>query len=135
MTVYIVFEGAYSDRCSLGVFSTREKAETYIAEAKITDDSEIEEHTVDEFDGAVIRDYWVTHLDPTTGEVRDATSWRGRKMASPTARGMVAPPEWNGPRCVSVYSFVSQDHARKLAVEEYQRRLREAATAAPKENA
>ena len=37
MTVYAVFSGEYSDRCLMGIFSTKDKAQLFIDTARLSD--------------------------------------------------------------------------------------------------
>ena len=37
MTVYAVFSGEYSDRCLMGIFSTKENAQAFIDTARLSD--------------------------------------------------------------------------------------------------
>jgi len=128
--VYIVFEGEYSDRGSRGVFSTREKAEAFIAEAGKIDGSDrldIEEHTVDQQAEHVARDCWQCRIDYATGRI-EPPPYQYREMADPNSRARIEPiPTRLGAWC---YSYVSAEHCQKLAAEACQEWLRATATLA-----
>ena len=122
MTVYVVTSGSYSDYGIETVFSTREAAEAYIAEGeKLTysDYNKIEEWPVDERAGFIMRPYWLVWMmkDGSTENTRELEA-----LAAPTARsGEVGEiGNWG----FQAESFVSAEHALKLAAEARQEWLR-----------
>jgi hypothetical protein len=135
--VYVTSDGEYSDYHVTGVFSTREKADAYLAACRQVRNgattNDVDEYDLDQLAGRVFKPFaGEASLIHATGEVTTATFDDGYKPEY-RSRGDVTEP---GERCrvvrlydrTVVYSYESQEHAHNVAVEEYQRRLREAAT-------
>jgi len=136
-TIYIVTNGTYSDYSIGAVFSDREKAEVYLAEVKKIDDDEakIEEWPVDEQDEKIARQYWVSFIDPISGEIE-----HNNPLYFPGPRYQWATPNQKTGRCdnindfpystgyipnqITFTSFISQEHADKLAIEARQEFIR-----------
>jgi hypothetical protein len=135
MVIYIVTSGAYSSYGINSVFSTREKAETYIKNMPHKDDTErIEEFTVDEEDCAMVHVIYSATIRLKDGVItrKGSVEHYGSKAE------LEQPRSWSVPHhpvpehlqnivesFVEVSSLVSQEHAVKLAVEHRQRWLRE----------
>lgn len=125
--VYIVTSGSYSDYGIVAVFSTKEKAEAFIEQRRQTecydhDDNEIEEWTLDEESGKVARALFSCFLQAESGDV---VHEQGRtELAPPTARGMGTTimdcfykDRGVFKNVIKAESYVSAEHAKKLAVE------------------
>jgi hypothetical protein len=123
MKVYVVTAGSYSDYSIDSIFSTKELAEAYIAEGEkepYASYNGVDEWEVDELAGNVLRQMWTAYI------TRDGTLHTNREqkvMANPKARsraqGLIGDWGFQGE------SFISQEHAMKLAVEARQKWLRE----------
>jgi hypothetical protein len=133
MLVYVVTSGEYSDYHICGVFSSEEKAKTYMGNAPEKRFS-VEEYELDgerprvfaerwgvalKLDGSVANDCSGSqHEDVTESRCFGdrgsgyTTSWAGR-------------PESRSTYCFVGHSYVSADHDMKLAVEQRQKALRE----------
>ena len=124
MKIFAVSSGVYSDYHINAVFSTRELAQAYIA--KRGDglwDPNIEEWKVDEEADFIARPLYWAAVYLKTGDLvpehcRTSTQW-----ASPSARAYDEPRLVYTNRIVAG-SFVSQEHALKLAAEKRQEILR-----------
>ena len=142
MKVYIVERGCYSDRYVSGVFSSRELAEADIAlhtdgeRDEWNSAGDVTEYEVDEDAGLVKRPVWRSYIDLDSGEVYQLGSdtdygkpqERSREPESHDCRGManMSLRGWHfGRRYGETHSFISQEHAVKLAVEFRQAWLRE----------
>ncbi len=125
--VYIVTSGAYSDYQINAVFSTREKAESFVNGG--TDLYSIEEFPLDDYGEESVHKVWSARINAEgivytdeTHEIKDSTC-RGKTypMTSYTPEYCVGKPH------ISVgvaESCVSAEHALKLAVEARQAWLR-----------
>ena len=118
--VYVVTNGSYSEYAIEGIFSTRELAEAYVQKAKR---GTIEEWVVDEQQDVIQRPYWQVNVALPSGEI-SALNFREQPTAivRPHQRADVY-----GERSlnrIKVLSYVSLEHARKVAVEKYQEYLR-----------
>ena len=118
--IFVVTSGEYSDYSINAVFSTKEKAEKYVVAT--TDEYShynIETYKIDECEGAIRRTVFRT-------EMPGGRSWTYSRIDVPSRR---VPHDHivEGFNKFYADSFVSEEHSRKLAVEEYQRRLREKA--------
>lgn len=150
--VYIVTNGTYSDYHIESVFSDREKAEKYLEELKkiSNDNPQIEEWPVDYDLEKIARKYWRAEINPVTGNLKEGSSyasWVEDKdkefswcWAAPSERAYTKMADENISLTVSlieggedsvcipnrllVNSFVSQDHANKVAIEKRQEFLR-----------
>lgn len=122
MIVYVVTAGCYSDYGIEAIFSTRELAEDYIVAnpKKYSGYNDIAEWTVDERAGWVPRKGWYLHLGLSDGSVGNKGS--ETSTADPNARNE---EPYFMPDYVRVTSYVSAEHALKLAVEARQAWLRE----------
>ena len=146
MTIYAVSSGTYSDYGIRALFSTKEKAEEYIAKhtdtinPKLTDcyDAyDIEEWELDEeYTVPVFATEWTVDLDLETGNIvdRNSTGPEGQRIVRRydlKSRGnWHAFPErtygkFTDPGVVRGTSFVSFEHAHKIAVEGRQAYLRD----------
>ena len=125
-TAFIVTAGEYSDYRIEGVFSSKPKAEAYVAEFRkerhYDHDISIEEWGIDAEAGKVVRTVWNSLIEFQTGEIRHNNPTTA--IADPNQRFIEeSPPPWNHPRMIR-QSFVSQEHADKLCVESRQKWLR-----------
>lgn len=122
-TVYIVTDGQHSDYHIVAVFSSKAKAEKYIADNRVGD---IEEYILNE---PYVAPTWVqeyrTTLDLSDGRVmNNATFELDKKEAGWRGSWSVHPNTLQGNYVLGV-SHVSQEHAHKLAVEGRQAYLRD----------
>jgi hypothetical protein len=142
MKVYIVTQGSYSDYRIAAVHSTRELAEAHVARlTELTDPNEpaFGEYEVDEPGSIpeVVPEYYAT-IFLATGELFDGHRprpdyrWPGAASRKVAACGGGGERVWvndgsysQQPARIEVTSRVSQEHARKVAVERRQRWLRE----------
>ena len=125
--VWLYTEGSYSSYCVDAVFSTKEKADAYAAERG--EDGAIEEWDIDQFAGYVRRPWWMCRIDRETGDVIERG--KGTEVISPHERGHVeshksgrAYPRKGWYDAITATSFVSEQHALKLAAEARQAHLR-----------
>lgn len=150
--VYLVTSGSYSDYGVNAVFLDKAEAEQYAAELNKCaghDDADVDEWDVGRpQDGKVLRQCWEARIDAKTGAMpaneEFAPNFPGWMMASPNAkvdreydvaheaRCFMNPlsRSWGlplQPCIVRRVSFVSQEHANKLAIEARQEILRVAA--------
>ena len=117
-TIYIVTEGCYSDYGIRAVFSEKGLAERYCT---VHQNAEIEEYEMDSWDqDSIMRKYYSVSLVIETGEVINAGN-TGMAEAAPSARVLY---EGNGPYRysnnrigVAASSFISPEHAMKLATD------------------
>lgn len=148
MKVYVVERGCYSDRYVSGVFSSLEMAEADIAlrtEGKRStwnSEGDVTEYEMDEEVGDVKRPLWRAYIDLDTGEIKLMGSHmhygkpsersQAPKENDCRASTQMSPWGWHFGRLYGeAYSFVSQEHAVKLAVEFRQLRMRERSGAIP----
>lgn len=126
-TVYLVSTGSYSDYTVHAIFSTRELAEAYCgAQPDRETDSMIEECVLDDAKGERFRERWRSVVDLDSGKM-DRSGNSDWVLMKETDRGgcgvsLAYSPGKSGHSYG--YSFVSQEHADKLAVEARQLWLR-----------
>lgn len=127
MIVYVVTEGCYSNYHIAAIFSSRWKADAYLAEviSVSNDDASIEEWELDEKSGYYACDSWIADITISTGEIK-SSRWR-KELAAPHVRAKEITCIEAG-TILSAISFVSEEHARKLAVEARQAWIREHGT-------
>jgi hypothetical protein len=131
-TIYIVTNGSYSDYHIEAVFSTKAAAEAWLAEAQESsgfsaDLPQIEEWPLDERAGEILRTAWRCGIRLDSGEFYGEEPLRALgKPQERTATVEEYPPQLPafGGVCL-VISYVSAEHARKLAVEYRQKWLRD----------
>ena len=116
-TVYIVTEGCYSDYTICKVFSKRPFAERYCV---VHPDSEIEEYEMDSWDQeSIMRKYYSAAVVIETGEMIDSCD--GSAEGVPSDRVLYrgdGPYHYGNNRIgVSACSFVSREHALKMATD------------------
>jgi hypothetical protein len=129
--IYIVTNGSYSDYHIEAVFSTKEAAEAWLAEAQessgfYSDGPQIEEWPLDERAGEILRTGYRCGIRLDTGELYAEEEFRG--LAQPTARTGECreyPASVGFGGGYQANSYVSAAHARKLAIEYRQKWLRE----------
>jgi hypothetical protein len=153
--VYLVTQGSYSDYHVIGVFSTREAAEACKAwedHGNSYDHAEIETFELDHFDtgGLVPGHVWRCTIELESGTITDeqdedehvkpgersGTPWFENRRVRRQLPDHVQPVFESEPRYwvfdeipqVTVHSYVSAEHARKLAAEARQAWLRDRAT-------
>jgi len=128
MKIYIVTSGDYSDYGVDAVFSTKEKADAYVATARANGDfsccvNNPDEWELDAIPLESIKSMWTVNCDLGDGSL-DEPIGPTAEVVSDGSRGdadIFAP--W---RAVG-RSYVSAEHAKKLAVEARQKWLREQA--------
>lgn len=111
--IYVVTSGEYSDYHIDAIVSTKELAKIYCNGSE----SDIEEW---EMDGEVGKECRVVYRCQMPG----GDCWTYSHFDLPTKRTPDEPISEYGSGFVAD-SYVSQEHARKLAIEEWQKRLRE----------
>jgi hypothetical protein len=129
MTIYVVTSGIYSDYKIDGVFSTREKAESFAAEVRKAGDSaevNIEDWPVDAKAEQRMRLVYHASILLESGEVfHEHTTG---DMLDPNERAVIVPDiQGTNNRYAHGSSAVSAEHAMKLAVEARQNHLRQKA--------
>ena len=112
--VYIVEEGEYSDRHTVGVFSSMAKAKKYCEKNA----ADIDEWIVDELCTMRMRTIYSSKLDPQTGNLKEETSRQEEQPKNYTY-------SWCTMNYCGAESVRSAAHARKLAAERRQAWLRE----------
>lgn len=117
-TIYVVTDGEYSDYHICGVFSTKVKAEKYCADTR---EGGVEEWLLDAEAGKVKRTMFMCFMPD--GECREYEQIDFPNLRTPKEHIFDMP--WK--QGFRADSYVSEEHARKLAIEEHQRRLREKA--------
>lgn len=142
--VFIVMSGEYSDYSVEGVFTTREKAEAFIELHKRLDAEQygdklgarynwgVRRWRIDKPLDEVIKEQWSCSIDGKTGNI----TWeddglervRSSRVAKRGGSSVYEVPESDEFRCRG-YSFVSAEHARKIAAEARQRMLAKRALA------
>lgn len=129
MTVYVVTEGSYSDYTVMAIFSSEEKAIEYMGgHPEKFNDIETFELDVEpprvfgqvwcvslNLDGSVQQPLWSNELTDVPKEHRQGERGEGR----------IYPPINKYRGRVTGTSYVSGEHAMKLAVEQRQKALRE----------
>lgn len=145
-TLYVVTSGEYSSYQIHAVFSTREKAERYTSELQKTphSDAEIEEYALDADAEQIARPVWMCEIQVECGAIDNErqTAYpllapRGRRAGIvrhlPARRRQMFGSPQNPFEIIGevlhaerlcVQSYVSAEHARKLAVEARQAHLR-----------
>lgn len=130
--VYVVTAGEYSDYRILAIFSTPEAADKYVCAHNTGENpnasASVEEWPIDEVSEPVSVAPWQASIVCDTGDI----SWTRRQNWSEVIqRGTRAGPEdihmisSKPPRgWIIVTSYVSEEHAKKLAVEARQKWLR-----------
>lgn len=119
-TAYVITSGRYSDYSINSVFSTRDKAEKFIADNPNQgryDKLEIEEWEIDELEGHTPKTVWFCNLTKSTGDV--TRTWEGEQSCSKRYTE-IGSNQYN----VWAHSSVSAEHAQKLAIEKRQEYLR-----------
>ncbi len=119
-TIYVVTLGCYSDYSINGLFSTPEKARAFIEKNKIDlccGQRDIEEWELDELVKHTAKTVWFSKIDIDSGDIGSEKSYQKS-----------CPPRYTTADTNSVHAWstssVSQEHARKLAVEKRQEVLR-----------
>lgn len=131
MPIYVVTAGEYSNYGICALFSTTGAAQAFIdASEEHTPGGEygIETYLLDKHLQPTKRRGWQAHIDMEDGELKRTESVE--LVAGANVRSL--PPHnhaWRLPqgyyKWTDVISFVSEDHARKLAVEARQKLIRE----------
>jgi hypothetical protein len=130
-TVYLVWQGSYSDRRVEGVFSTRDRAEDFLISADMIRGDEavnVEEWAVDKLVGARPVTLHAVGINLDSGEM---APWGAQVTLIVPGSGciIVGPEERGGSPWLHVSSPVSREHAVKVAVEKRQEWLRTRAVA------
>jgi hypothetical protein len=130
-TIYVVTTGCYSDYRIQAVFDDKPMAEAWVAEHNKDYDKDddyaarIEKYPLNEQAGYIRRNLYCCAISLATGDVTHESNFEG-SLASPHARaGEIN--VYPNPNCNEAVaeSYVSAEHARKLAVEARQKHLRE----------
>lgn len=129
--VFVVTHGAYSDYCIDAIFSTKEKAEEYVVKYNETnsyDKGEITEWDLDEMENAeLITQTWSCRINLNTGDITHEKPNEYKLVVKQGERGDTstdkAIPGFDVHGMAT--SYISAEHARKLAVELRQKWLRE----------
>jgi hypothetical protein len=142
MTVYVVTAGSYSDYHIEAVFSSEEKAQAYIGNAPDSTDYAVNEYKVDVESPLVWSQCWQAHLRADGGDaypqewakkpqdliVRDEEHVKGERGSGSYDEWSLSSGYWRKAPNTAVFhgkSYVSLEHAHKLAVEQRQKVLRE----------
>jgi hypothetical protein len=123
-TIYVVTEGCYSSYHICAVFSTKEKAQDFINKKKdLYYDASIEDYPLDAFDNYVRAQAWKATIHVGDGALKE---WKDEPVfiEKGTTTGPVKQTSALSGFNITVTSYVSKDHAKKLAVEARQARLR-----------
>lgn len=137
-TIYMVTSGEYSDYHVCGLFTTRELAEHYVklhTEGREYHSSyDIDEVVLDEISldmvskevkgvaTLALRDERTSRFALKVGQVESRDGYEEFEIVSPEKDTVIrqwASPAYEG---FTVISFISKEHAHKVAVEEYQKR-------------
>jgi hypothetical protein len=123
--VWIVTEGDYSDYHICGVFSSEEKAREFINAPSHATEYGIEQWDIDSLPQLQWRQCWRVYILMSDGSWYHPSQAEGSKMGhweigDPNERGYGN----NGPVYCSGHSYISWDHALKLAAEKRQEVLR-----------
>lgn len=141
-TIYVVTTGSYSDYSVRGLFLTKEAAEACraeLAKGQYTDPNDVEEYTLDALAGHVTTTSWTVDIDckgnlhrqRESTEFGEAGGSRAEVVTESEGSPAYANAFWQSrpdysymaKPYLSVHSWVSQEHADKVAIEQYQRRL------------
>ena len=125
-TVYLVRYGCYSDQGIAGVFSTQEKAQKYCDvhnEINDYDDYYVEEYELDEVevspDAAVVVYYYTYIALKDDGYQKAGHLFRSGEEKKILTTPVVITKDTSD-SVVRVASIMSLDHAKKVAIEQYQ---------------
>lgn len=139
MKIYLVTKGSYSDKMNCAVFSTKELAQEYIDKKKdfeeYEDYNDIEEYEVDDplAIDLVIKDFWTVTIFIKDGLILEGCGQRNMKRwrlteKYPVNRNITANIDtygnWGNDPFITITSYISLEHAKKLAVEKRQEYLR-----------
>lgn len=135
--VWVVCEGEYSSRSIVAVFSSQEKADAYVKAADTIKENsysncDIEEFMIDAAADHVFRHAHHCQIDLITGEIGHYSASGemvppGQRAKDPEVYISGLGSDFPGNPHASVTSYVSEDHAYKLAAESRQAWLREMA--------
>lgn len=124
MKVYLVFQGCYSDRFCKAVFDNKETAEKYAEMLDNEDCSSVEEFEVNEIklsDFELVTYYIATvYLDNSfylKGSIHE-NSYKRIKNKNEKIEKCSIYKGYRGQ--ISITSTVSKEHAKKVAIEQYQ---------------
>ena len=130
---YVVTSGCYSDYHIDAVFSTKELAESYVAECdscSYSDGADVEEFVIDEESTRRAVDKWLGEIECGTGSIGAIVKQRHFNyhddrsgVGSPHDRYSTKSSE--RVRIISGHSWVSEDHCRQILTEARQAWLRE----------
>lgn len=124
--VYAVSSGEYSDYHISAVFSTREGAERYLVEFNKANRNggNIEEWPLDVEAEKVSRQSWGAYISEGGKLEADSPFYDRHELALPQAKSEIREGEnWQGRKWLRTKSFISQEHANKVAIEQWQMRL------------
>lgn len=116
MKVYLVFKGEYSDYTCMAVFDNKEQAEQYVKILEKEDYSCIEEHEVNEIkpQNMEYRTVYEAVISKDDGSIYNYIY--KNTLVDVSNRTKIE----NYNKCIIVNSIVSKEHARKVAIEQYQ---------------
>lgn len=132
--IYAVTDGEYSDYRVEGVFSSKKKAERFIEQYRKKEGQYCEPQIVEwELNGRgsdVAKTEYRALINLNNGSIESEWEYPAlvpkNKRAEPSQ--FYSNPRHTDRKSITVVSYVSKDHARKLAVEAYQKHLREEAS-------
>ena len=133
MKVYLVFRGCYSDRGCVAVFDNKEQAEQYSKALDDIDYSDIEEFELNQITRPIT--HIKVHCWYALIWIKDVVSYFSGIQNYRHKKGDLEENEGfdivdlsfnernrieNGSHYIRVTSFVSKEHAKKIAIEQYQ---------------
>lgn len=127
--IYIITVGEYSDYHIDACFLDKEKAERYLEQAKLVncyDGARLEVYILNEGQEKVVRKYWSSKIDVLTGKITENEE-TFYEWADQSERGEYTNFEKLGtyiPTELYSNSYISSEHANKLAIEARQNFLR-----------
>lgn len=127
MKVYVVTEGEYSDYGIVKVFLDKEKAEKYAElyekTERFADNVNVEEYTIydDSFDSNLTEpiEFYVQYIDLENGKL----GWDGKEKIISTKKSFY---DIGCGTMLKACSQKSAEHAKKIAIEQYQIRTQQA---------
>lgn len=125
MKVYLVFQGCYSERDCKAVFDNKEQAEKYAELLEEEGCSDVEEFEVNEValsDYKIITLYIATIYTKDIGQVKKGHIYQSEDKKVVNIKDKVEKVEihkWFGYQ-IHVVSSISAEHAKKVAIEQYQ---------------
>lgn len=134
--VYIVITGNYDDTAIDSVFTDKDKAEAHLKEMVKVDDAKIEIYDTDpDYSHMAAKQYWTADIDVLTGELKPGWTskvvdpvyaWVEKSEMGSVRFADEYPLKTTGyiPQSMNATSYVSEEHAQKLAIEAHQSLMR-----------